>query len=115
MLRPTLFSLRKLEMPAVSLAISVVPARTLRWPTAGIGTELLAHREKIEITRSGSPFARSPVPMRRAPRPYTHEGRASPRRIADMPDSLAEDAVSSELLCDEVGLMAARSFGHDIG
>jgi len=35
----------------------------LRSPTAGIGTELLAHREKIEVTRSGSPFERSPVPM----------------------------------------------------
>jgi hypothetical protein len=30
-------------------------------------------------------------------------------------DSLAEDAVSSELLSDEVDLMAAWSFGHDIG
>jgi hypothetical protein len=29
----------------------VVPARTLRSPTAGIGTELLAHRQKIEVKR----------------------------------------------------------------
>jgi len=35
----------------------------LRSPTAGIGTELLAHREKIEVTRNGSPIERSPVPM----------------------------------------------------
>src|SRR3984893_2671072 len=90
MIRPTLFSRRKLEVRVASLAISVCPARTLRSPTAGIGNELLAHREKIEITRSGSPFERSPVPMRRAPRPYTREFRASLRRIADMPDSLAE-------------------------
>jgi hypothetical protein len=47
MLRPTLFSHRKLEVPVASLAILVVPARTLRSPTAGIGTELLARREKI--------------------------------------------------------------------
>ncbi len=30
---------------------NVVPARTLRSPRAGIGTELLAHREKIEVKR----------------------------------------------------------------
>jgi hypothetical protein len=47
MLRPTLFSHRKLEVPVASLAILVVPARTLRSPTAGIGTEFLARREKI--------------------------------------------------------------------
>jgi hypothetical protein len=64
--------------------------RTLRSPTAGIGTELLARREKIEVTRSGSPFERSPVPVGRAHRPYTRELRASLRRIAGMPDSLAE-------------------------
>jgi hypothetical protein len=69
MLRPTLFYHRKLEVPVASLAILVVPARTLRSPTAGIGTELLAHREKIEVTRRGSPFERSPVPMDRAHRP----------------------------------------------
>src|SRR5260370_36568368 len=90
MRRPTLFSHRKLEVPVASLAILVVPARTLRLPTAGIGTELVAHREKIEVTRSGSPFERSPVPTGRAHRPYTREFRASLRRIAGMPDSLAE-------------------------
>ena len=63
------------------LAISFVPARTLRSPTAGIGTELLAHREKIEVTRSGSPFERSPVPMGRAHRPYTRAVCALPRRM----------------------------------
>jgi len=46
--------------------ISVLPARTLGSPTAGIGTELLAHREKIQMTRPGSQFERSPVPMDRA-------------------------------------------------
>ena len=76
-----LFSHRKLEMTVVSLAISVVPARTLRSPTAGIGTELLAHREKIEVTRSGSPFERSPVPMGHAHRPYTRAVCALPRRM----------------------------------
>jgi hypothetical protein len=49
-----------------SLAISLVPAQTLRSPTAGIGTELIAPREKIEVTRNGAPFERSPVPMGRA-------------------------------------------------
>jgi hypothetical protein len=44
----------------------------------GIGTELVARREKIEVTRSGSPFERSPVPVGRAHRPYTREFRASP-------------------------------------
>jgi hypothetical protein len=34
--------------------------------TAGIGTELLAHREKSEMTQPGSQFERSPVPMGRA-------------------------------------------------
>jgi hypothetical protein len=35
----------------------------LHSPTASIGTELLADREKIEVTRGGSPSERSPVPM----------------------------------------------------
>jgi hypothetical protein len=39
---------------------------TSRSRTAGIGTELLAHREKIQMTRPGSQFERSPVPMDRA-------------------------------------------------
>jgi hypothetical protein len=67
-LRPTLFSYRKLQVPVAWLATSMVPVRALRSPTAGIGTELLAHREKIEVTRSGSPFERSPVPMTHAHR-----------------------------------------------
>jgi hypothetical protein len=71
MLSPTLFSHRELAVPVASPAISVVPARTLRSPTAGIGTELLAHREIIEVTRSGARFLHSPVPMGRAI-PATH-------------------------------------------
>jgi hypothetical protein len=59
-------------------------------PTAGIGTELLAPGEKIEVTRSGSPFERSPVPMARAHRPYTRVVCALPRRIPQTWDSLAE-------------------------
>ena len=59
----SLFFHRKFEVPVASLAISITPARTLRSPTARIGTELLANREKIEVTRSGAPFERSPVPM----------------------------------------------------
>jgi hypothetical protein len=81
MLRPTLFSHRKLEVPVASLAILVVPARTSLSPTAGIGTELLAHKEKIEVTRSGSPFERSPVPMGHAHCPYTRAVCALPRRM----------------------------------
>jgi hypothetical protein len=60
------FSHRKFEVLVASLAISLVPAQTLRSPTAGIGTELIAPREKIEVTRNGAPFERSPVPMGRA-------------------------------------------------
>jgi hypothetical protein len=63
MLRSTLFSSRKLEVPVALLAISRVPARPLRSQTTGIGTELLADREKVEVTRPDSPFERSPVPM----------------------------------------------------
>jgi hypothetical protein len=33
-------------------------------PTVGIGTELLTHREKIEVRPTASPVVRSPVPMR---------------------------------------------------
>jgi hypothetical protein len=57
------------RLPVAWLPILAVPARTLRSPTAAIGTELLAHREKIEVTRCGSPFERSPVPMAPAHRP----------------------------------------------
>jgi hypothetical protein len=34
------------------------------------------------------------------------------RRMRDIEDCVAEDAVCSELLFDEVGLMATRSFGY---
>jgi hypothetical protein len=75
-----LFSHRKLE---VCSSQSLVDAFCLdvAFPTAGIGTELLAHREKIEVTRSGSSFERSPVPMARAHRPYTRAVCALPRRM----------------------------------
>ena len=46
-----------------------------------IGTELLAHREKIEVTRHGSLFERSPVPMGRAHRHHTRAFCALPRRM----------------------------------
>jgi hypothetical protein len=68
MIRPTLFSRRRLEVRVASLAISVLPARTLRSPTAGTGTELVAHREEIEGMRRSSTFERSPVPVSRANR-----------------------------------------------
>ena len=84
------FSHRKLDVPVASLAISVVSARTLRSPIVGIGTELLAHREKIEVTRHGSPCARSPVPMGRAYPHCTRAVCALPRRMAQTWDSLAE-------------------------
>jgi hypothetical protein len=51
MLRRTLSSHRKLE---VTHGIS---------PTAGIGTEFLAHREKIELASHGSIREDSPVPI----------------------------------------------------
>jgi len=66
MLARNAFSHWKLDVPFASLAISAASARTLRSPIAGIGTELLAHREKIEVTRNGSPSERSPVPIGRA-------------------------------------------------
>jgi hypothetical protein len=37
----------------------------------GIGTEFLAHREKIKVTRHNSTFELSPVPVGRAHRPHT--------------------------------------------
>jgi hypothetical protein len=64
----TPLSNRKLEVLVASLAIWVVAARTLRSPTPDIGTELLARREKIEMTPSSASFERSPVPMGRANR-----------------------------------------------
>ena len=72
---------RKLDVPFASLAISVISARTLRSPIVGIGTELLAHREKIEVTRHRSPCARSPVPVARAHRHCTRAVCALPRRM----------------------------------
>jgi hypothetical protein len=39
----------------------VVPAQQSRSPTAGIGTELVAHGEKIEVTLHGSKYSRSPI------------------------------------------------------
>jgi hypothetical protein len=81
MLRPTLCSHSKLAVPVASQANSVVPARMLRSLKAGIGTELLAHREKIEVTRHGSPFERSPVPMGCAYRHYTRAVCALSRRV----------------------------------
>jgi hypothetical protein len=81
MLRPTLFSYRKLKGAHRIARYKVVPAGTLRSPTAGIGTELLAHREKIELTRSASPFERSPVPMGLAHRHYTRAVCALPWRM----------------------------------
>jgi hypothetical protein len=50
------------------------------FPTAGIGTELLADREKIEMTRNGSPFERSPVPMASAHPRHTRAVCAIARR-----------------------------------
>jgi hypothetical protein len=67
--------------PRIARAISVVLVRTLRSPTVGIGTELLARREKVEVTRHGSPRPRSPVPMGRAHRHYPRAVCALPRRM----------------------------------
>jgi hypothetical protein len=89
-LRPTLFSHRKLEVPLDRLAISAVPGRTLRSPTAGIGTELIAHGENIEVTLHGSKCARSPVPISRAHRHHTRVFAALPRRMPQTSDCLAE-------------------------
>jgi len=47
-------------------------------------TELLAHRDKIEVTRSGAPFERSPVPMARAHLPYARSLRASPENASKL-------------------------------
>jgi len=93
MLRPTLFSHRKLVVPVASLVLSVNPAWTLRLPTAGIGTELLAHREKIEVTRHRSNCARSPVPMVLAHSHCMRAVCARLRRMLETRDSMADDAV----------------------
>ncbi len=55
-------------MVGVLIGFGRRPYRSIR---IGIGTELLAHGEKIEVTRHGSKCARSPVPMGRAQRSYT--------------------------------------------
>jgi hypothetical protein len=93
MLKPALFSYRKLEPPVALLAISLARARTprlLRSPNNGIGTELLADREKIEGTGLDSPFERSPVPMGRAHRHDTRAVCALSRRMLQTSDWLAE-------------------------
>ena len=85
MLGRNAFSHPKLGVPFASLAISVVPARTLRSPTAGIGTELLAHREKIEVTRHSSPFERSPVPIAACASPlHARSLRTSPENPSNL-------------------------------
>jgi hypothetical protein len=81
MLRANAFLPSETRDASASLVMSVVPARTLRLPTAGIGTELLARREKIEVTRSAHRFERSPVPMGRPHRHYTRAVCALPRRM----------------------------------
>ena len=68
-------------MLVASLAISVVPAPGRCVRTRGIGTELLAHREKIEVTRNGASFKRSPVPVRRAHRHAGAQFAHFPRRM----------------------------------
>jgi hypothetical protein len=58
-----LFSHRKLEVRSSHRSLrGFLPGRCIS-NRAGIGTELLADREKIEVTRGGSPSERSPVPM----------------------------------------------------
>ena len=42
--------------------------RTLRSPTTGIGTEFLAHREKIEVTRHSSTCGGQPSRLARIER-----------------------------------------------
>jgi hypothetical protein len=80
----------KLEIPVAVLTIIGVPAWTLHLPTAGIGTELLADRDKIEMTPLGLPFERSPVPLGRAHRHDTRAVFALPRRSPQTPDWSAE-------------------------
>jgi hypothetical protein len=58
------FSHRKFEV-LFRIGLGFLPL-DVAFATAGIGTELLAHREKIEMTQPGSQFERSPVPMGRA-------------------------------------------------
>jgi hypothetical protein len=98
MLKRTLLSHPKLEVPVAFLAISVVPARTVRSPTTGIGAELLAHREKIEVRPTASPVVRFSGADSRAHRRCTRAVCALPQRMPQTWDSLAEDAVWCELL-----------------
>jgi len=81
MLRPTPFFHRKFELLVTSLAISMVSAGRCVRVQAGIGTEILANREIIEVTRSGSPFERSLVPMSCANRRCTRVVYALPQRM----------------------------------
>jgi hypothetical protein len=55
----------ELGVPVASLAISLAPTQTLLSPTAGIGTELLAHRENIGVTRSGALHCKFSFPRQR--------------------------------------------------
>jgi hypothetical protein len=71
----------KLEVPVASLAISVVPARRCVRQGQTSAPNFLARREKIEVTRGGSPLKRSPVPMSRACRRRTRAVCALPRRM----------------------------------
>ena len=63
------------------LAISVVLLPALRRQRTGIGTEFLAHREKVEMTRLDSTSELSLVPVGRAHRAYTRAFCAHPRRM----------------------------------
>ena len=63
------------------LAISVVLLPALRRQRTGIGTEFLAHREKVEMTRLDSTSEPSLVPVGRAHRAYTRAFCAHPRRM----------------------------------
>jgi hypothetical protein len=66
----------------VSIKLPIADAETSRAQSiVGIGTELLAHREKIEVVRHGSPCARSPVPMPRAHRHCTRAVCALANRV----------------------------------
>src|SRR6202011_948385 len=70
--------------------IGVVPARTVRSPTTGIGAELLAHREKIEVRPTASPVVRFSGADSRAHRRCTRAVCALPQRMPQTWDSLAE-------------------------
>jgi hypothetical protein len=96
--RQLLFSKPKLAGPAAVVARSMVPGRTLRSPITGIGTEILGYREKIEVTRGGSPLQRPPVPMGRAHRRCTRAIRALPQRMPQTWDCLADEPVRCELV-----------------